>query len=356
MHRCGTSCFPCRMERVMRAFSSLIPKVALIATFAYASLCSGQGIVTGSISGTVQDPSAAVVEGAAVTATQNATNSPFKTSTGSAGTFQIPGLPVGLYTVTIEASGFAPLRVDNIVVQAGTSSPLGQLTLKVGTSAAEVTVEASTALLQPDTVQISAEFDSQKTQDLPIGNGFDFVALLTPGVAPSGGNIFTNNNGAEFSTNGVRDCNNNFQLDGQANNDTNIGGPNVFFGNADAIAEVQVITAESAEYGRNSGAVVNYITKSGTNQFHGTAFEFYNGSWADSLANQEKNPLFGYCAPSDDPSTGCLVPTVPRYVDNRWGGAAGGPIKHDKLWFFGAGNFEHTRTGSAASSSNPLVT
>ena len=340
----------------MRACSPLIPKVALIATFAYASLCSGQGIVTGSISGTVQDPSAAVVEGAAVTATQNATNSPFKTSTGSAGTFQIPGLPVGLYTVTVEASGFAPLRVDNVVVQAGTSSPLGQLTMKVGTSAAEVTVEASTALLQPDTVQISAEFDSQKTQDLPIGNGFDFVALLTPGVAPSGGNIFTNNNGAEFSTNGVRDRNNNFQLDGQANNDTNIGGPNVFFGNADAIAEVQVITAESAEYGRNSGAVVNYITKSGTNQFHGSGYEFYNGNWADSLANQEKSQVFGYCAPGVSPSTGCFAPSIPRYVDNRWGGTVGGPIKKDKLWFFGSGNWEHTRTGAQPSSSAPLVT
>ncbi len=210
-------------------------------------------------------------------------------------------------------------------------------------------MEASTVLLQPDTVLISQEFDSQKTEDLPIGNGFDIVALLTPGVAPSGGNLFTNTNGAEFSTNGVRDRNNNFQLDGQANNDTNIGGPNVFFGNADALAEVQVITAESAEYGRNSGAVVNYITKAGSNQFHGSGFEFYNGSWADSLANQDKSQVFGYCAPGVSPSTGCIAPQVPRYVDNRWGGTIGGPIKRDKLWFFGSGNWEHTRTGASPS-------
>jgi hypothetical protein len=77
-------------------------------------------------------------------------------------------------------------------------------------------------------VQVSQIFDTQKTANLPIGNGFDVVALFTPGVAPSGGNIFTNSNGAEFSANGTRDRNNNFQLDGQANNDTNIGGPNVF--------------------------------------------------------------------------------------------------------------------------------
>lgn len=314
-----------------------------------------QGIVTGSIEGTVQDPSNAVVQGASVTAVQNGTNSVFTTTTSSTGTFQLPGLPVGTYTIRIENPGFVPLREQNVIVRSGTPTTIGVVSLKLGASEA-ITVEAATALLQPDPVQISTEFDTEKTSDLPIGNGFDIVALLTPGVAPSGGNMFTNTNGAEFSTNGVRDRNNNFQLDGQANNDTNIGGPNVFFGNADAIAEVQIITDESAEYGRNSGAVVNYITKSGTNQLHGSAYEFYNGSWADSMGNQDKSPLFGYCTPGTSASTGCIKPTVPRYVDNRWGGTLGGPVKKDKLWFFGSGNFEHTRTGAVPSFSNPLMT
>jgi hypothetical protein len=314
-----------------------------------------QGIVTGSIDGSVQDPSSAVIQGATVTAVQAGTNSNFKSATSTSGSFQLPGLPVGRYVVTAEAPGFVTMKIENVIVQAGTATPLGVLTLKIGASEA-VTVEAAAALLQPDSVQISQEFDTQKTQDLPIGNGFDIVALLTPGVAPSGGNVFTNSNGAEFSTNGIRDRDNNFQLDGQANNDTNIGGPNVFFGNADAIAEVQVITAESAEYGRNSGAVVNYITKAGTNQFHGTGYEFYNGSWADSLANQDKSPVFGYCTPGEDPFSGCDVPTIPRYVDNRFGGTGGGPIKRDRLWFFGSGNFERQKTGAAPSSSAPFVT
>jgi hypothetical protein len=328
-----------------------LPAVCLLVTNIRA-----QGIVTGSITGTVEDPSGAVVQGASVTAVQVGTNSVAKTTTNSAGTFQLPGLPVGNYNVSVEAAGFSGFKIEKVLVQSGTATSIGQILLKVGASEAAVTVEGATALLQPDSVQISQEFDTEKTADLPIGNGFDIVALLTPGVAPSGGNQFTNNNGAEFSTNGIRDRNNNFQLDGQANNDTNIGGPNVFFGNADAIAEVQVITSESAEYGRNSGAVVNYITKSGTNQFHGSGFEFYNGSFADSLANQDKSPLFGYCTPGQNPSTGCLEPTVPRYVDNRWGGAVGGPVKKDKLWFFGSGMWEHTRTGSAPSFSNPLIT
>ena len=129
-----------------------------------------------------------------------------------------------------------------------------------------------------------------------------------------------------------------------------------FFGNQDALAEVQVITNDSAEYGKNSGAVVNYITKAGTNAFHGTGYEFYNGSWADSLANQDKSPFFEFCAPGESPSDGCTPPSVPRYVDNRWGGTLGGPILKDKLWFFGSGNFEHTRTGTAPSSSAPFLT
>jgi hypothetical protein len=328
----------------------------VVGVFAGTNHLLSQGIVTGSIVGTVQDPSGAVVKDGSITAVQNGTNAISRTRTGSNGAFQLPGLPVGTYAVTVEAPGFVAVKVENVLVQSGTATPLGAVSLAVGGASEAVTVEAATALLQPDSVQISEEFDTEKTADLPIGNGFDVVALLTPGVAPSGGNIFTNNNGAEFSTNGIRDRNNNFQLDGQANNDTNIGGPSVFFGNADAIAEVQVITAESAEYGRNSGAVVNYITKAGTNQIHGTVYEFYNGSWADSLANQDKSPLFGYCTAGQDPSSGCAEPTIPRFVDNRWGAAAGGPIKKDKLWYFGSGNFEHTRTGSLPSFSNPLMT
>lgn len=341
----------------MRRIFQLITRIAFVApVLVSAALCGAQGITTGSISGTVQDPSSAVVAGATVTATQKSTNSAFRTTTSATGTFLIPGLPVDDYTVTVDAAGFTSLKVDDVTVRAGSTSPLGLMSLKVGTASEGVTVEASTVLLQPDTVLISQEFNSEKTENLPIGNGFDIVALLTPGVAPSGGNQFTNTNGAEFTTNGVRDRNNNFQLDGQANNDTSIGGPNVFFGNADALAEVQVITAESAEYGRNSGAVVNYITKAGSNQFHGSGFEFYNGSWADSLANQDKSEVFGYCAPGVSPSTGCIQPQIPRYVDNRWGGTVGGPIKRDKLWFFGAGNWEHQRTGANPTSSAPLVT
>jgi hypothetical protein len=211
-------------------------------------------------------------------------------------------------------------------------------------------------------MQIGASFETQKVADLPIGNGPDILTLLTPGVASVGDANFANTNGAAFSANGQRGRSNNFQLDGQSNNDTSIGGPEIFFGNQDAIAEVQVLTNYSAEYGRNTGSVVNYITKSGSNGFHGTGYEFYNGNWADALANQDKSPVFGNCpagvaaGTATAFSSSCTTPTVPRYVDNRFGGTMGGPIVKDKLWFFGSGNFERQRTGATVASSGGLVT
>ena len=103
-------------------------------------------------------------------------------------------------------------------------------------------------------------------QNLPTGGGFDELALLVPGVVSTRGDNFSNTNGAGISSNGQRGRNNNFEIDGQSNNDNSVAGPQVFFQNQDAIAEVQVITNNfSAQYGRDAGSVVNYITKSGTN-------------------------------------------------------------------------------------------
>ena len=101
---------------------------------------------------------------------------------------------------------------------------------------------------------------------------------------------------------------------------------------------------------------MNYVTKSGTNDFHGSGYEFYQGSLFDSLRNQDKNPVFGFCVPGENPGDGCTVPKVSRFVDNRFGGTVGGPILKDKMWFFGSTNFERQRTGGSPSSSAPLIT
>ncbi len=337
-----------RMASAIASFSILLLLLS--------SLAFGQGITTGSITGTVQDPQQGVIVGAKVTAVNNGTNSTYSAVTNSVGYFEIRGVPVGAYTVTIEASGFSKTRVNNLNVNAGVPTSVGAQQLPLASTSSEVTVEATAPLIQTDSVQTGETFETKKLMDLPIGNGPDLVALFTPGIVPTGDANFANTNGAAFSSNGQRGRDNNFQIDGQANNDSLIGGPSLFIGNQDAIAEVQILTNYSAEYGRNTGTIVNYITRGGTNNYHGTAFEIYNGNWGDSLASQEKTPLNGFCTPGQSSSTGCTTASVPRYVDNRYGGTVGGPILHDKLWFFAGTNIEAQRIGSAPSSSGGVLT
>ena len=184
------------------------------------------------------------------------------------------------------------------------------------------------------------------------------MALLVPGTVQTHDNNFSNTNGEGFSSNGQRGRSNNFELDGQSNNDNSVAGPQIFFGNQDAIQELQVITNNfSAQYGRNMGSVINYLTKSGTNSFHGSAFEYWNGNTFQSYENSQKNPLLGYCAKGEDPdTTGCLVPILPKLVNNRFGATLGGPVIKDKLWFFGSGYFQRIRTGGGASTSGTALT
>src|SRR5262249_24397849 len=139
-------------------------------------------------------------------------------------------------------------------------------------------------------------------------------------------NSFSNNNGASFSTNGQRGRSNNFEIDGQSNNDNSVAGPQVFFGNQDALSGIQVITNNfSAQYGRNMGTVVNYMTKTGTNHIDGTGFWLYEGNWGSAFLQGQKTPLFGYCAAGENPSDGCLEPTIPRFTYNIFGGTIGAP-------------------------------
>ena len=312
-----------------------------------------QGIVTGSISAVVQDPQGAVVVGAKVSARHLATNREFKTETSSAGLVALRDLPPGDYSLRIEASNFQPYEVSNLSVEVGKDTALAVVKLQLGSAIETVNVESATTLVESTTDQISETFSAEKVSSLPVGNTFDSLALFIPGVATAGDASFSNNNGAEISVNGERARANNFQIDGQSNNDNSIAGPSIFFGNQDALAEVQVVTNYDAQFGRNTGAVVNYVTKAGTNQFHGTAYEFWQGSTFDSLENQEKSPLFGFCPQGVSPSTGCTAPTVPGFVDNRFGGSVGGPIKKDKIWFFGSSNLERQRFAGSPSSSAP---
>ena len=317
-----------------------------------------QGIQTGSVSGTVTDATGAIVPNAAISVKDVARGTTFNATSQGDGAFAFQSLPIGVYDVTITSSGFKPLQLKRIAVATGTDRTLGKLALGLGTSET-VEVEAnSTVALDTTTSQVAAVFDSEQLESLPLNNGFDEVALLTPGVVPTHDVGFSNTNGTGISSNGLRGRENNFELDGQSNNDNSVAGPQIFFGNQDAIAEIQVIQSNfSAQYGRNTGSVVNYITKSGTNSIHGSAFELYIGTFLSSYPNQDKSSTFGFCAPGQAASTGCEpVAPLPRAVDNRYGGTIGFPIIKDKLFGFASTYYEHTRNGSQPFSSGASLT
>jgi len=307
------------------------------------TLALGQGIVAGSIAGTVVDPQKAVVVGAKVTAKNLATGVEFKTTSNEAGLFSLRSVPIGTYRVTVEAPNFRKLELDDVTVSTGVASDVGALALALGSAAETITVEGAAPLIETTTAQGGATFSSANASELPLNGGFDQLVLFTPGVVTSGqlGGLFPNSNGASFASNGQRERSNSFQIDGQFNNDTVVTGPAIFFTNQDALQEVQVVTNNfGVEYGRTSGATVNYVTKSGTNNFHGSGFEYYTGNWADSLTHQERMA---------DP------PTVARYTENRWGGTIGGPILPNKIFFFSS-YLQDTAKGSSSPSVTTLLT
>ena len=333
-----------------------------IAFLLSSSTASGQGIVTGTISGTLQDAQGAVIAGAGVNAIREGTGTQFSATSDSQGYFELKALPIGAYNVTVEAAGFRKLLLNHVVVSAGTSTSLGAKTLEVGPNAETVVVEGSAPLIESTSSQIGGSFETKVVQSLPNGGaGFDNLVLYIPGVANNGSTNFSNTNGAAVANNGLRGRSNNFQIDGQANNDNSVAGPLVFFSNPDALAEVQVVSNNfSAEYGRNSGSVVNYITKSGTNAFHGSAFDFYEGDWDRSLQNGQKNPLLGFCpggvatGTATPYASSCKAAVIPRFVDNRLGGSFGGPILKNRVWFF-VGYLQEIKKAQSSATSSSLT-
>jgi hypothetical protein len=278
-------------------------------------LAFGQA-TTGTLRGTVTDPNGGVVAGATVTAKNQASGVVSNNfTTNGEGIFEIPNLLPGKYTVTVEQTGFSKKSVTDVTVGLGAVVEL-PVALAVGTPSETVTVTSTgEELVTKDQAQISTTFESRKIEDLPsngAGGGLDTLALLAPGVVASR-NSGVNTDGAGLSVNGNRGRSNNFQIDGSDNNDLSIGGPSLFVDNQSQVAEYQIITNNfSAQYGRNSGAVVNIITKSGGNEFHGDLSEYHQDAYnLNSLNNQQR-------------ASGQLYPS--RSLYNAYGGTVGGPI------------------------------
>ncbi len=255
----------------------------------------------GGIVGTVQDQKGDAIAGAKVTVINAATGLQRDVTSADNGIFRVIAIPGGMYELRAEAPGFATLVEKDIEVGVAQTRTL-DLTLKVSATAETVTVEANADLTQTESSKLGQIIDNRKVEDLPL-NGRDFAQLarLNPGVAVSGGGGGQQGgegNVSGFSSNGQRSTSNNFLVDGVDNN-------NYFAGEAaqlpsvDSIQEFEVQTNTfAAEYGRNTGSVINLVTKSGTNQLHGSAYEFFRNDVFDArnFFNQDRVPEIGFAS------------------------------------------------------------
>lgn len=271
---------------------------------------------TGDIRGLVKDPSGAVVSGAQVTAVDASAGVERKASTDDAGEFTIPTVPVGTYLLRIQASGFKTFEQNDIIVDIGHVA-LVNAGLVLGQSTQIVTAEASAPLVETTSTQLGAVMNSTAVVNLPLATRDTYQLLqLQPGVqSQQGYDLFAGSEEAgAVSVNGGRGRANNYNVNGGDANDQFLNSPAIQ-PIPDAIEEFRVLTNTfDAEYGRNSGSVVNVVTKGGTNEFHGDLYEFFRNTDLDSR--------------------GFFDTSRPEFDQNQFGGTLGGPIVKDRTFFF----------------------
>jgi hypothetical protein len=281
--------------------------------------------VSGTILGAVKDPSGAVVANAQVSITNANTGLIRNVTSDNAGNYLCPLLPPGIYAVSAEAPGFKRVTLTNIELQIDQKARVDVM-LEVGAVSETVNVQSATPLVSTDTSELGAVVNEKQILQLPL-NGRDFVHLTRvipgvlrgiPGANIDGAGSLAWRMSASFSANGNRTRDNNFLLDGVDNNETWLNSV-VVFPSVDALQEFKVQTSTySAEFGRSSGGVVNIHIKSGTNDLHGSAFEFLRNDKLD--ANDLFNNKNGRAKPP--------------FRQNQFGATLGGPIRKDRTFFF----------------------
>jgi hypothetical protein len=283
----------------------------------------------GTILGTVTDATGAAVPGATVTVRNVDTGLLRNTETQGDGSYRVPELPIGIYDVTVEKTGFQTSITSGVKVDVAAERHV-DAALKPGEVKEQITVSGEALpLIEITNATLGGTLTQESVRDLPI-NGRDYTKLiyLNPGVAGSPDQI-TDSPGSfgEFSMNGARGRSNNYLLDGTDMNDGYRNDPAINQGGVfatpsailpiDAVSEMRVLSNFEAEYGRNGGAVVNIVTRSGTNQLHGSAFEYFRNNALDARNFFDVAP----------------APKAP-FHNNQFGGSLGGPIVKDKTFFF----------------------
>jgi hypothetical protein len=290
---------------------------------------------TGIIEGTVRDASGAAILGAGVSITETQTNNRFDVTTNTQGIYVSPPLKVGVYAITVGAQGFKTYTRSGIVLQVQDRIAV-DARLEIGARTEEIVVTGEGSQIQAETSALGQVITAQQVVDMPLnGRNYIQLATLTSGVINTSSGTNGNTAGA-FSSNGTRGDLNNYLLDGIDNN-SNDGGAAEVAVNVDAIAEFKIQTnSYDAEFGRSGGAALNVVIKSGTNQYHGSAFEFFQNAKLNAL---------NFFATTKALST--------KY--NQGGGTIGGPIKKNKIFFFADYQITDSRTPAADKSSVPTA-
>jgi hypothetical protein len=281
--------------------------------------------VNSEILGTVTDPTGASVAAAKVVVVNRDTNITRSAATDEQGRFRIPLLPPGFYTITIEKSGFRKYQEGPLELRLNQAAEL-EVKLEVGSLSEVITVTSEVPVVNTTNAEVSTTFESKRISEVPLAVNRNILnlALNVAGVSQlsSGQSGFAS--GINMAVNGMRVRSNNFMIDGQDVNDPSITGSTQGLNNTDVVAEFRVITNQfAAEYGRAAGSVVNIVTKSGSNDLHGTGFWFNNNSAFNSRSNLDKQ------RPTQPERT-------PFRNETQLGGTLGGPVIKDKTFFFGS--------------------
>ncbi|HEY7209152.1 MAG TPA: TonB-dependent receptor [Bryobacteraceae bacterium] len=297
------------------------------------SLPAAAQLTSGNITGTVYDQSGATIPGATVLAKNLATGVTNTTETTSAGAYHFENLPIGNYSVLVTAGGFNKSEVSGVNVQLN-QTVTANATLTLGQASTTVEVTEAAVAIDTTTAQVQNSYSAKQLADLPSASGGQAnsgvinLSLLNPGVTSSGGSGY----GTGPSVGGQRPTNNSFTIEGIDNNSLAVTGPIVTVPN-DAVSEFSVLQNQfSPDFGHSSGGQFNQIVKSGTNEFHGAAFEYFQNKNLNAADNL--NAVLG-------------APLHSRYDNNRFGGNLGGPIKRNKLFFFG--DYEYNPVGGVNS-------
>lgn len=316
-----------------RSYSVFLRKIPSLLLFTTALLllaapqASAQNLY-GTIRGTVVDPSGAVVPGATVTLTNAGTGITKSLTTGADGTFEFVNLLApGDYDVNVTKTGFRAFTSQNIRLNVNQVFVVSAA-LEVGNVSQTVTVEATSAQIDTTTMQLGTTITGTTIVDLPL-NGRNFTQLqqLEPGVAAASDRFMT------YSTNGAETQQNSFLVNGVDTNDLPLNTPAIL-PSPDAIGQFRMVTSTlNPEYGRNSGAILNAIVKSGTNGFHGDAFEFYRDTFLDARS--------------------FFQATTAPFQQNQFGGTLGGPIVKNKAFFFFS--YQGTRATTPEAYAAPTV-